>query len=199
MVDAWQHFKQPESSTGQQFHDGTKTAPAGRRCVCASALTQTNPLLRSPSHSRFQPFIYAPARHLGRAPVLAGDLSALVRDDECGKLVEKDTFALVIQSGGVTAPPGLPRSKRGEEHRRLVFMFCFFFASEQLSLLKMWCSCGISTATVCTHASAHASPSPGCRPPGGETPQQQALTGCRHSDVQYPSGHEGHSQRWVMR
>lgn len=51
----------------------------------------------------------------------ACDLSARVRDDECGKFAEKDTFALVIQPGGVTAPPGLPRSKHGEERGRLVF------------------------------------------------------------------------------
>lgn len=108
---------------------------------------------RKPTHcralSRFQPLIYLPARHLGHAPVLPGDLSALVRDDECGKSVEKDTFALVIQPGGVTTSPGLPRSKHGEERWRLVFFFCL--ASEQL-LLKMCCSCGISAAAMCTHA-----------------------------------------------
>lgn len=59
-----------------------------------------------------------------------------VRDDECGKFAEKDTFALVIQPGGVTAPPGLPRSKHSEERGRLVFFFFFFLCLRAIIIIK---------------------------------------------------------------
>lgn len=151
--------------------------------VCADANQPT--AARSPSLSRFQPLIYASARHLGHAPVLPGDLSARVRDDECGKFAEKDTFALVIQPGGVTAAPGLPRSKHGEERGRLVF---FFLPPSNYYYLRCVVHVG-SLLPLCT-----LTPLRSC-PPGGETPQQQALAGGRHSDVQHPPGHEGHPQR----
>lgn len=136
------------------------TFPSGQKHLWPGAAAFTRLGWRTPTHSRilslsrFRPLIYASARHLGRAPVLPADLSALVRDDECGKLVEKDTFALVIQPGCVMAPPGLPRSKHGEERLALPFFIFFFWClwaitiKNLLFLWDLWCHCVHSCFSV---------------------------------------------------